>query len=99
MEKSKQYKLKVGETAVIKRGLFSYSRVSYGGMPNGYLGETYSLVHKTNLGEKGWAYNLYFPKAQKEIDPSIFDLRPGRLKVVDVDPEQIILEYIREWDK
>lgn len=79
----KEYNIRVGKCASIKIGLFNSVSVTYAGMPTE---KTFSLC-LSNI----WYYNLYFPKSKKEID-----LDKGYLKVLDVTPDDILLEYVKD---
>lgn len=65
MSISREYVLKVGETADIKRSFFgtSYS-VIYAGMPNNTV---YSVVVTRAAGYHAIAYNLFLPVEQTRV--------------------------------
>ena len=86
MPQIREYILKVGESASVKRGFLtaSYS-VIYAGM----LGDgTYSVVVTKVDGYRSMAYNLYLPRGQRTVE-----LPKGRLVVRGVSPEEIHFSY------
>lgn len=88
VRKNREYVLRVGEAADIKRSFFgaSYS-VIYAGMP----GESvYSLVITRGSGYQGIAYNLFLPLENREII-----LPVGAIKVISVSSYEIQLSFGR----
>ena len=86
MGKIKHLELRVGESAKLK-GFFSGSFLVYAGMLNK---ETYSIVIEKPELYISRAYNLFIPTKQKTVN-----LNEGRLEILEVTPERIILEYIK----
>lgn len=87
MSPVREYILKVGGSVSVRRGFLfgtSYS-VVYAGMLNDSI---YSVVVEAFSGYRSWAYNLYLPKSQSEIE-----LPKGRLIVLNVSPEEIRFRY------
>lgn len=64
MKEIKEYNLKIGETAEIKKGLISKYSVVYAGKLNDSL---FSLVVIWTSGYNSMAYNLYLPTTQTKI--------------------------------
>ena len=78
-----EYTLKVGESAKIKKAFFTKScSIVYAGMPND---ETYSIAVTWSVGHNSAAYNLFFPRDNREISMST----AGRVTVYSVSPDEI----------
>ena len=79
---SREFVLKVGETADIKRSFFgtSYALI-YAGMPNKTV---YSVVLTNASGYHATAYNLFL-----SVDQTRIQLPKGSLQVRKVTPEEI----------
>jgi hypothetical protein len=77
--------LKVGQSAIVKRGILASYSVVYAGM----LGDsTYPVVVIVYSGNRSMAYNLYLPKGQSEVE-----LPKGRLVILNVLPEEVHFRY------
>lgn len=86
MKPTTEHTLKVGETALLRRSIFSASiSVIYAGMPSA---TAYSIVVKWAYGNQSLAYNLYFSDRQREIV-----LPKGVLVVINVSREKILFKY------
>ena len=81
MSKVQEHSLKIGESAVIKRGLITKVSLIYAGMPND---KVYSLVVSRSAGHNSLAYNLYIPIDQRQIDIS-----EVKLTIESVSPNEI----------
>ena len=78
----KELSIKVGNKTSVKRGLFDYLEIRYTGMPKD---DTYSL-----------SFDLYGPNVYFPIDHKRIEVQKGYLNVLHVNPEEIILEYVKE---
>ena len=87
MKPRKEYVLKVGESAKIKRGFLTTYTLVYAGMLSDYV---YSIVVTWSAGHNSAAYNLYLEKGQREVN-----LLDGRLTVLDVNKGEIRLQFQR----
>ena len=87
MSPGREYLLKVGESAQVKRGyvLTAGYALVYAGMPNE---ATYSIVVTREYGNQAMAYNLFIARDQTEVDLPI-----GRLTVFHVTPAEIRLRF------
>ena len=81
MSNTREHSLKIGEFALIKRGLMTKVSLIYAGIPNDRV---YSLVVTRSAGHNSMAYNLYIPIDQRQID--ISDVR---LTIESVSPNEI----------
>lgn len=80
--KSREYALKVGEIANIKRSFFSTSySVVYAGMPGESI---YSVVYTSASGYHALAYNLFLPVENTKIK-----LPKGSLEVNYISADEI----------
>ena len=78
-----EYRLKVGESAPIKKSIFQNQVVIYAGMPNE---STYSLAITLTQGNRFGGYNLFMPKDRREVFH-----KKGTIVVLDVTPDEIRL--------
>jgi hypothetical protein len=86
MSESKEYKLRLGESAKVRPGVFrSSNSIIYAGMISDTV---YSIVITWSYGHNSMAYNLYVPKHHKEILTS-----KGRIQVESVSTEEIRFFY------
>ena len=85
MSQAREYVLRIGGCAQIKRGFITSHSVIYAGMLNDYL---YSVVVTSSSGNKSMAYNLYVPKDHREIE-----LPKGRLVVSRVSSRDMHFRY------
>jgi hypothetical protein len=81
MSKAQEHGLKIGESALIKRGLITKVSLIYAGIPND---KVYSLVVSRSAGHNSLAYNLYIPIDQLQIE--ISDVK---LTIESVSPNEI----------
>ena len=81
MSKAQEHGLKIGESALIKRGLITKVSLIYAGIPND---KVYSLVVSRSAGHNSLAYNLYIPTDQLQIE--ISDVK---LTIESVSPNEI----------
>ena len=81
MSKAQEHGLKIGESAVIKRGLITKVSLIYAGIPND---KVYSLVVSRSAGHNSLAYNLYIPIDQRQIE--ISDVK---LTIESLSPNEI----------
>jgi len=81
-----QITIKTGERDKVKLGFLSGVEVIYCGMPNK---ETFSVGYKDNFGNQGYAMNVFYPKTAKTII-----IKRTSFRVIDVTPEQIIIELV-----
>lgn len=81
MFKAQEHSLKIGDSAVIKRGLITKVSLIYAGIPND---KVYSLVVSRSAGHNSLAYNLYIPIDQRQID--ISDVK---LTIESLSPNEI----------
>ena len=81
MSKAQEHGLKIGESALIKRGLITKVSLIYAGIPND---KVYSLVVSCSAGHNSLAYNLYIPIDQRQIE--ISDVK---LTIESVSPNEI----------
>ena len=81
MSKAQEHGLKIGESALIKRGLITKVSLIYAGIPND---KVYSLVVSRSAGHNSLAYNLYIPINQLQIE--ISDVK---LTIESVSPNEI----------
>jgi hypothetical protein len=81
-------RLQVGDGIRISTGPASGIDIVYAGMS---APEVFSLAESIQTsGYHAWAYNLYFPVSQTEID-----VGKRRLQVQKVTPEEILLKYVK----
>ena len=81
-----EYTLRLGESAKVKPGFFkSTESIIYSGMASENI---YSIVVTWTFGYNSMAYNLFFPKNQKEIRTP-----KGRLEVDYVSGDEIRFSY------
>jgi hypothetical protein len=81
MSKAREHDLKIGESALIKRGFMTKVSLVYAGIPND---KVYSLVVSRSAGHNSLAYNLYIPIDQRQIE--ISDVK---LTIESVSPSEI----------
>jgi len=81
MSKAKEHGLKIGDSALIKRGFLTKVSLVYAGMPND---KVYSLAVSCSAGHNSWAYNLYIPMDQQRIEIS-----GVKLTIENVSPNEI----------
>ena len=81
MSKVQEHSLRIGESAVIKRGFITKVLLVYAGMPND---KVYSLVVSRSAGHNSLAYNLYIPIDQRQVE--ISDVK---LTIEHVSPNEI----------
>jgi len=81
MSKAQEHGLKIGESALIKRGFITKVSLIYAGIPND---KVYSLVVSRSAGHNSLAYNLYIPIDQRQIE--ISDVK---LTIEIVSPNEI----------
>ena len=85
MSQVREHILRVGESAKVRRGVFTSYSVVYAGMISD---ATYSVVATVTTGYNSMAYNLYIHKGQSEVA-----LPKGRLVVLSASPEEIHFRY------
>jgi hypothetical protein len=85
MSKDREYILKVGAAAPVKRRIVTSYSIIYAGMLDD---STYSLVVTMTSGYRSMAYNLYLPRSQSEIE-----LPTGRMVVLNVSPQELHFSY------
>ena len=83
MSKVAEHNLKIGESALIKRGFITKVSLIYAGMPND---KVYSLVVTCSVGHNSLAYNLYIPMNQQRVE-----LSNVNLTISNVSPSEIRL--------
>jgi hypothetical protein len=81
MSKVQEHSLKIGESALIKRGFITKVSLIYAGMPNN---KVYSLVVSCSAGHNSLAYNLYIPIDQRRTEISDVNITIG-----SVSPNEI----------
>jgi hypothetical protein len=81
MPKAREHSLKIGDSALIKRGFITKVLLVYAGMPND---KVYSLAVNCSAGHNSWAYNLYIP-----IDQQRIEISDVRLTIGSVSPNEI----------
>ena len=81
MSKVKEHGLKIGESALIKRGFITKVSLVYAGMPND---KVYSLVVTRSAGHNSLAYNLYIP-----IDQQRIEISDVKLTIESISPNEI----------
>ena len=81
MSNTREHSLKIGESALIKRGFITKVSLVYAGIPND---KVYSLVVSRSAGHNSMAYNLYVPIDQRQIE--ISDVK---LTIESVSPNEI----------
>jgi len=81
MSQAQEHGLKIGESALIKRGIITKVSLIYAGIPND---KVYSLVISRSAGHNSLAYNLYIPIDQRQIE--ISDVK---LIIESVSPNEI----------
>jgi hypothetical protein len=82
-----EYRLKVGESAPIKKTIFSAHMVVFSGMLDDH---TYSLAITYSMGNQYGAYNLFMPRDRHEVFH-----KKGKIIVLDVNPNEIRLKIER----
>lgn len=89
MNHSNEFKLKIGETAKVRPGVFrAQVAVVYAGKIND---SCYSVAVTWSYGHNSMAYNLYFNKDQRELP-----IPKGRIKVHDVSADSIWFSHQAE---
>jgi len=83
----KEYDLKIGETAPIKKGFMTTISIVYAGMPGP---DVFSLAVTTSYGQVGTAYNIYIPRQQSRVD-----IAGGYLEILRLQPESILLRFTK----
>ena len=81
MSKAQEHGLKIGDSALIKRGFITKVSLIYAGIPND---KVYSLVVNRSAGHNSLAYNLYIPIDQRQIE--ISDVK---LTIESISPNEI----------
>ncbi|MHC4439158.1 MAG: hypothetical protein ACYS3S_17520 [Planctomycetota bacterium] len=76
MPKAQEHSLKIGESALLKRGFMTKVTLIYAGIPND---KVYSLVVSRSAGHNSLAYNLYIPIDQRQIEISNIKLTMERV--------------------
>ena len=87
MKEIKEYNLKIGETAEIKKGILSKYSVVYAGKLNSSL---FSLVVTWTSGYNSMAYNLYLPTTQTKLKISRWVL-----DIQSVSSENLIFRFAK----
>ena len=82
-----EHRLKVGESALIKKNIFASHTVFYAGMPNE---DTYSLAVTFQAGHMYGGYNLFLPLGRREVFH-----KKGKITVLAVSPDEVRLKIER----
>lgn len=86
MSGNNDYTLQLGESAKVRTGIFKSSvSIVYSGMVSENI---YTIAVTWSFGHNSMAYNLFFPKRQREIFTP-----KDRLEVEYVSSEQIRFSY------
>ena len=86
MGENDEYRLRVSQTAKVRRGVFrSQVSVVYAGMLND---NTYSIVVLWSLGHNSLAYNLFFPRHQKELE-----IPKGKMEILSVTQDELRFKH------
>ena len=83
----KEHRLKVGETAKIKRGFMTSYSVVYAGMVSDRV---YSIAVSWSSGHNSASHNLYLDRGQRELP-----LLGGRIVVLDVNQREIHFQFLK----
>ena len=82
-----EYTLKLSETAIVRPGTFrAQISIVYTGMINESI---FSIAVIWLHGNQGMAYNLFFPKTQKELD-----IQKGKIEFVSISKHELRFRYI-----
>ncbi len=81
MSKVQEHGLRIGESALIKRGFLTKVLLVYAGMPND---KVYSLAVSSSAGHNSFAYNLYIP-----IDQQRIEISDVKLTIENISPNEI----------
>ena len=81
MSKAQEHCLRIGESALIKRGFITKVLLVYAGMTNE---KEYSLAVNCSAGHNSWAYNLYIP-----IDQQRIEISDVNLTIENISPNEI----------
>jgi hypothetical protein len=88
MNGENEYRLQVGESAKIESRLFGkVLEIIYAGMP---ARDTYSVAVRVMEGYGAWSYNLFM-----HVDKKEFKLGKGRMVVMNVNEDEIHLQYVK----
>ena len=86
MSETKEYTLRLGESATVRPGLFKAKvEVVFAGMVSD---DAYSIAVKWSWSNNSLAYNLYFSNRDREIV-----LPAGKMTVIDLGREKILFKY------
>ena len=81
MSKAQEHGLRIGESALIKRGFLTKVSLVYAGIPND---KVYSLAVRCSAGHNSLAYNLYIP-----IDQQRIEISDVKLTIESISPNEM----------
>jgi hypothetical protein len=87
MENSNEHILRVSQTVKVRPGVFrSQVSVVYTGMINE---NTYSIAVIWSYGHNSMAYNLFFPRNQRELE-----IPKGKIEIISVTQDELRFSYM-----